>query len=304
MFFWGAPNIEKLKRKGNIKALGRALSYEKDYEKDYSVIKEAALALHELGRMDVIEKRIPDDDLYSTSGLQDALIEIGSPAAKCFIALIKKAYNYTEELAHLGPLDFDPLTVYLGVEIEDGEIPLNSIDFDQFSEDATEGLGLLGDPRAIPILSRLYDYDGENLKYRSADALKKIGNSEAIEVLISKLSMGFDYSWPARSALTEIGRKAVPALKKVLKDKNRYSFKIREEANLVLKRINEEEGGVSSTIKASFAFNPNSVGCPYLRQNACHFRKLSSKNDSGGPERCSLEVNGYQNCHVWAIEPR
>ncbi|MEA1978730.1 MAG: HEAT repeat domain-containing protein, partial [Chloroflexota bacterium] len=180
----------------------------------------------------------------------------------------KRSYDYAEELANLGPLDFDPLAIYLNVEKEGNDFPLESVDIEKLSLDAIEGLGILGDPRAVPILSRLYDDNDEDKRkrYRSAEALKEIGNDEAIEALESKLFKNLDYSWPAEYTLEKMGAKA--------------------------------------TRHTRFSLNPNSIGCPYLRQNACHFRQLSSKKQSDGPDKCSLQVRGYQNCHVWAIEPK
>jgi len=91
MPLFGPPNVEKLKAKGNVKGLIKALRYEKGWKAKH-VQQDAAEALGEIGDARAVEPLIAtlnhwgDDVRQAAAG---ALVEIGTPAVESLIAALK-----------------------------------------------------------------------------------------------------------------------------------------------------------------------------------------------------------------------
>jgi len=105
---------------------------------------------------------------------------------------------------------------------------------------AARQLGALGDPRAIePLILSLIDPD-EYVRWNAAIALGKIGDPRAIDPLVKALREAADVSWHVAHALVLIGREAIPALLRALRD---YDYQARWSAADALAALEAEEAG-------------------------------------------------------------
>lgn len=254
MSLFGSPDVEKLKAKGDIKGLIKALSY----TKDQAVRQSAAEALGEMGDVRAVEPllaALKGDESIRISAIK-ALGQIGDTrAVETLVAARaskdeKTAKAGLEALRQLGPAGVDAvIAVFQNTEEETvfrvmaaqalGQIgdprafePLLAT----FQEDdptgwlgeaAAEALGALGDSRAFdPLMATLNDKDAdEALREASAKALGYLGDLRAVESLIATFEETDPdgYEWPlqtsAAQALGELGdSRAVDAILKALKD--------------------------------------------------------------------------------------
>ncbi len=99
--------------------------------------------------------------------------------------------------------------------------------------------------------------------------------------------------------MADLGNAVNKPLEKIARGSNP---ELKERAKDVLMlmdvKMDIEEHGWGETIN-SFTGSTLAAGCPYLKQGQCHFCRLA-KNQLGGPDNCSLQVKGYQNCYVLA----
>ncbi|MBU1221172.1 hypothetical protein KKF34_05210, partial [Myxococcota bacterium] len=113
-----------------------------------------------------------------------------------------------------------------------------------------------------------------------------------------------ELSSEAVDIIEKIGIEAIPYLKAAANNKNK---EISKTSQMVLENIEEslkkKEKVNDKPSLYKFTLNIHSLGCPYLKDNACCFRQIA-KNQASEPEKCSLQVDGYKNCHVWAIAPK
>ena len=236
--FLRKPNVQKLRKKRDVKGLGKALYW----ENGDGIVNNTVLALHELERMDAVEIFIETADYPNSFDLCDALKEIGVPAIGSMLALIKKGSNYVDELAAIGPLSVDPLLTVLNDNLKRFEIPADEIDdTERIILSVIEALGKLRVPGAVSNLIPLLEIIDEKIINASIDALGKIRNSSAIAALISKFTDVIlnptEVSIEAQIKVEEIGRAAIPQLKKAIKSTNR---EISKTSKMVLDTIEEE----------------------------------------------------------------
>jgi HEAT repeat protein len=221
MPFFGPPNVEKLKAKGNVKGLIKALSY----KKDRTVRQSAAEALGEIGDVRAAEPLLAafnDDESIRGSAIK-ALGQIGGTRVVNLLVAAQGAKDAEtkkaslEALRQLGPAGVDAvLVIFQNTEEETVSRVM-----------AAQALGQLGDPRAFdPLLATLSDKDAnEALREASAKALGHLGDLRAVEPLIATFDETDpdDYEWPlqteAAQALGRLGDpRAVDAILKALKD--------------------------------------------------------------------------------------
>ncbi|MBU1380334.1 hypothetical protein KKD49_05860, partial [Myxococcota bacterium] len=105
IMFLFKPNIQDLREKKNIKKLEKALHWTKGGH----IIKDAVLALFDLGQISSVEKFIETAKYPSSYDMKYALEEIGAPAIGSLLALIERGYDYVDELATIGSLSVKPL---------------------------------------------------------------------------------------------------------------------------------------------------------------------------------------------------
>jgi HEAT repeat protein len=86
MGLFGFPNVEKLKNKGNVEGLIKALSY----EKDIFVRREAAYAL---GAVEPLCAALNDSDGNVRARAAEALVKIGKPSVEPLCAALKNNSN-------------------------------------------------------------------------------------------------------------------------------------------------------------------------------------------------------------------
>lgn len=146
---FGPPNVERLKEKGDVKGLIKALSY----DDDYTIRNNAQKALEEIGDSRVIELLIvtlKHKYKYARSSAAESLGKIG------------------------GSIAVEPLINVVKDRNED----------DYVCHSAAIALGDIGDKRAVePLIYALkyrYDYTRGDI----VNALRKIGDKRAVEPLI------------------------------------------------------------------------------------------------------------------------
>lgn len=186
------PNVEKLKKKKNVKGLIKALQYQKDEYGDISEIGiDAAKALGEIGDATAVElliKILLENELESDllRWCTEALGPIGDKRA--VEPLIKILENKREE--------------------------------DLLLRSTVEALGRIGDKRVIEPLVKSLEYVQKEPsdKHVVAEVLKSIGDKRAIEPLIKALKTGIVKELWIYEVLREFGDQAVDLLIKVLED--------------------------------------------------------------------------------------
>jgi len=254
MSLFGSPDVEKLKAKGDVKGLIKALSY----KKDPATRRAAAEALGEMGDVRAVEPllaalradesiRIPaikalgqigdtravrilvsaranKDEETAQAGLE-ALRQLGPAGVDAVTAILQNTEQETvfrvmaaQALGQIGdPRAFEPLLATFQEDDPTGWL----------AEAAAEALGTLGDSRAFdPLVATLNDKDAdEGLREASAKALGHLGDSRAVESLIATFEETDPdgYEWPLQTssaqALAELGdSRAVDAILKALED--------------------------------------------------------------------------------------
>jgi len=181
------PNVEKLKAKGDVKGLVKAL----EYYKDSKVRPEAA----------------------------DALVKLGTPAVEPLVAALKESDKdagrcAAEALGKIGDVRaVEPLIAAL----KDSEM----------IEAAADALGKIDGARAVePLIAALKDSD-DHVRWAAAKALAEIGDASAVLPLIVALYTNNDWLEKAvAEALRKFGAPAVEPLISEIKNMNsnvRYS---------------------------------------------------------------------------------
>lgn len=292
-----------MRDKKNIKKLEKALHWTKGGH----IVKDAVLALFDLGHLSSVEKFIETANYPSSYDMKCALEEIGAPAIGSWLALIERRYNFVDELAAIGSLSVNPLLSLLSDKLKK-----NEISSDGFTKDiilsTIKALGKLGDPQAVSILIPLLKDKDSKRSMASLIALGRIRNSTAIEAIINQFTdiilNPSKLSSEAVDIIEKIGVDAIPYLKAAVNSGNK---EISKTSQMVLEEIEENPERKKKVKNKSssnkFTLNVYSLGCPYLKDNACCFRQIA-KNQSSEPEKCSLQLDGYKNCHVWAIAPK
>lgn len=204
------PNVEKMKAKGDIKGLIKALGYEKD-----DAVRQAATeAVVEIGAL-AVEPLIAALEYYKAPAIE-ALAGIGLPAVEPLITAVRRwdsdklesqAFGYDEEDEAM-KVDLAPESDTKALELR--KVPTGWMIFtkdpDAYPEetgytlycaplmDEMEAaltavacaLGRIGASAVEPLLSALKD-DDWHIRVAAATALGRIGDSRAVEPLIGAL---------------------------------------------------------------------------------------------------------------------
>jgi len=189
------PNIEKMKAKGDVEGLIKALEH-----KDRRVREGAAVALERLGWK-------PGDDTEKVRYLivkreWDDLAGLGGPAVQSLIQALRDEEDEEDE------------------EDEDRDVLIG----------AAEALRKIGEPAVEPLIQTLKDWD-EDVRYQAAELLRVIGDARAVEPMVQALYYESllvmvkedDGAWVPFGlvkVLSLIGEPAVEPLIQALKDEN------------------------------------------------------------------------------------
>jgi HEAT repeat protein len=226
------PDVWKLKAKGNIKALTKALSYPNDF---YHIRESAVRALGELKAIEPLIgalKGNSDSMVRGRAALE--LKQIGDPRAiEPLIGALNDEDAYVRwtaasALGQIGnPRAVDPL---IGA-LKDRD--------PQVRWTAAGALGQIGDPRAMEPLTIALTTGDKDMRRRSAEALEQLGDARAVEPLIAALKDNdSDVRWKAASALRKIrDSRSVEPLIAALRDGEAV---VREVAAEALGRIPDE----------------------------------------------------------------
>lgn len=179
-------------------------------------------------------KALKDDDWEVREGAAEALGMIGPDAREAVPALIKtfdaiKHGDYDPDVVAatkaLGKIGGQPAIATL----------IRALNYYDVRDEAAEGLGNIGEPKAVPGLLNIAKTDKGFARYTAVEALTKIGKP-AIPALIEVLRVGdWDLRGRTAEALGEIGdNTAVPALNEALKDKDKN---VRQAAAKALEKL-------------------------------------------------------------------
>ena len=204
---FGPPNVEKLKAKGHVQGLIKALSYEKDWkvrkaaaealgqigdnrateplvaalkDRDADVRRRAARALEQIGDARAVEPLVATlkDPLYfvrekAAEALESLGWQPGDDTQRTLRAIARREWK---ELVGLGAVAVEPLVAALKDYNRD------------IQQAAAEALGEIKDARAVePLAAALKDDNDWNVKKAAAQALGQIGDSQAVELLVVAL---------------------------------------------------------------------------------------------------------------------
>lgn len=179
-------------------------------------------------------KALKDDDWEVRERAAEALGMIGPDAREAVPALIK-----TLDAIKLSDYDPDVVAAVKALGKIGGQSALATLikvlNYHDVSSEAAEGLGIIGDPKAVSGLLKTAKTDKGFARYTAVEALIKIGEP-AIPALIEVLKVGdWDLRGRTAEALGEIGDKtAIPALTEALKDKDKS---VRDAAAEALKKL-------------------------------------------------------------------
>ena len=211
MPLFGPPNVEKLKAKGKVDGLIKALGYEKDID----ICCQAAAALGEIGDPSAVESLIgllKDSSNRKSSAAINALAKIGRPAIPSLI--IELGGRWGKEAANaLHLMGWTPGQDEVGARYW--------VYMGKFKRCAA-----IGAPAVVPLTDFLKDVR-ENTKVReaAAAALGEIGDARAVDPLVAAIQNPKVHSmvrWTAAEALGAIGdARAVAPLVTALRDENR-----------------------------------------------------------------------------------
>jgi len=190
MGLFGPPNIDKLKARGDVENLIKALNYKKDSRADSKTRKAAAVALGELKEAQAVNALIKamDEELIRDSA-REALTKIGPPALEPLHNLLEHKDFFHRKAAALA------LASILDKRSAPHFITLLESSSWELKEIAIQALGKIGGPETIdPILEVVSD---SGIKLGSRTRIEKA----AVETLIKlgaadfeKLAAGLDHS--------------------------------------------------------------------------------------------------------------
>ena len=213
MPLFGPPNVKKLKAKGNVKGLVKALRHRKDVG-----MREAAAEA--LSTLDWRPDRDADGARYWIErGRWDECVEIGEPALGPLVsalASLSKGEGAAQALGRIG----DPRAVAPLIAVLESETTA----WRDVRAEAARALGQIGDVRAVmPLIVPLRDGYSTIVPKAALEALVMIG-PPAVESLIASLK---DESKDARKRATEglglIGdARAAEPLAALLRDESNY----------------------------------------------------------------------------------
>jgi len=230
MPLFGPPNIEKLRTKGNVKGLTKALC-----SKSMDLRQTAAKALDTLNWQ---PGRDQIGALYWIGKREwDKCIDIGESAVEPLVAVLlnvnsveKLRQDAAQALGQIGDSRaVEPLIVALADKNAEGR------------RRAAEALGRIGDDRAVePLIVALADMNGD-VHISAAVALGRIGDDRAVDSLIRNIEGvdGVPWKLGIREALVKIGAPAVEPLIVALADKD-MNRKVRRRAAEALGRIGDD----------------------------------------------------------------
>ena len=145
---FGPPNVQKLRAKGDVKGLIKALSYKKD-----SLVRQAAArALGQIGDAQAVEPLIAalkDPESHCDWDAKKALVQIGTPALEPLKTVLTDGQGGVGEAAYvLGEIG--------GSEVVEPLIAVLQAEEEYLVEEAARALGKIGDPRAVqPLIEAL-----------------------------------------------------------------------------------------------------------------------------------------------------
>ena len=255
------PNVERLKEKGDVSGLVKALGY-----KDEAVRREAAKALGEIGDAAAVEPLITalrDEDPWARSFAASALGLIGGPAAaeplvaalrdavEPLVAALRDSESGVREAAtaSLG-------LIGLKIRVTFGSAPVVPLILALRDEEwfvrygAATALGSMRDAATVqPLVTALQDED-HRVRMRAALALGQIGDAAAVEPLIAALRDSDDGArGAAAEALGKIGdAAAIEPLIAATKDEQVYVQKRAEDAVRQIERAVRGPVGVATLV--------------------------------------------------------
>jgi len=176
MPLFGPPNIEKMKEKGDVNGLIKALSHE-----NLEIVKDAAAALGQIGDARAVEPLIASLKHFEVEFSLTTLKQIGEPAVQPLISALKGDDADVRRYVAwtLGKIRDPRYVEPLIAALTDKEVKVR--------HGAVNGLGMFGDPRAIePLIATINDTD-ENIRASVVDALGNIRDPRVVEPLIAAL---------------------------------------------------------------------------------------------------------------------
>jgi HEAT repeat protein len=179
---------------------------------DWVVRREAAITLGEMGDERCVEplaRALRDGDWQVREVAIDGLGQIGSPAVETLLKLLRDWDVRKYAIAALGKIHDERVLEPLMAQLRN----------DEFKDDATDALVLLGEPAVAHLVKALTDKD-ELIRKQAVLGLGRIKSVEAISPLIEMLK---DKDWftrlTAAAALEAIGdERGREAIKPLLKD--------------------------------------------------------------------------------------
>lgn len=218
MGIFGPPNVEKMKAMRDIEGLVKALSYNKDSNRieHIKVRKEAATALGEIGDTRAVQPLIAA--LVSSAPdvakeAQDALVRLGKPAVEPLISVLGRDENLSavaaQVLLRIGLPSLQPLSTALGRSYGDAHL----------AKAVVGVLVRLGAPAVEPLIAALDD-NNRQVRMVVAEGLGRLGDPRAVNPLLHiAMHIGEDATMAA-AAIVKIGPRAVEPLITALEDEN------------------------------------------------------------------------------------
>jgi HEAT repeat protein len=206
--FRGKPDVQKLKAKRDVRGLIKALGY----QSDWSIRKQAAKVLGEIGDSRAVEPLIAALEDSTGSVVFDAAIALGQigdlrAIEPLIVALEKWPEGYVtcapaDALVKIGAQAVEPLISTLGY-----------VSNDVVRKAAAQALGEIGDPRAAePLIGKLDDWveDVRKAAARSLDQLRWQPDK-------SEGAAFYEIAWRQWERCAEIGAPAVKPLIRALR---------------------------------------------------------------------------------------
>ncbi len=200
MSLFGPPDVDKLKAKGDIKGLIKALGYQRDWQ----VRVSAARALGEIGDARAVEALIGalgEQHADMRKAAAEALGKIGDArAVEPLVAALKDEQKdvrlaATEALRTIGAPAVEPLTAALKARKKNERLVAIAV------------LGKIGDARAVEPLAGALKDRAWSVRRAAAEALGGIGDARAVEPLVAALKDEQEnVRTAAAEALSKLGR--------------------------------------------------------------------------------------------------